>query len=288
LPDGKIATASTREDEADLELLRSAALEAAELTLRFFRKDPRAWTKAGNSPVSEADMAVDTLLKERLLAARSDYGWLSEETEDDLARLGRRRAFVVDPIDGTREFLAGRPGWGVSLAVVEAGRTRAGVFAAPALREVYSAALGGGAFRNDERLALAARSSLAGLRLAGAKGALRGLAETAGVSAAAIEQVGSLSYRVASIAGGRFDLAFAHAGAQDWDLAAADLLVHEAGGLVISLEGESLRYNQRIPVQPPMVATLPGIADAARAAIGETLRLRAMLEPAKSPLKGGS
>jgi myo-inositol-1(or 4)-monophosphatase len=288
LPDGKISTAASPEDEADLELLRSAALEAAELTLRFFRNDPRAWTKAGNSPVSEADMAVDALLKTKLLAARPDYGWLSEETEDDLARLERRRAFVVDPIDGTREFLAGRPGWGVSLAVVEAGRSRAGVFAAPALREVYAAARDGGAYRNGERLVLASRSSLRGIRLAGARGALRGLAEEAGVSASAIEQVGSLSYRVASIAGGRFDLAFAHAGAQDWDLAAADLLVHEAGGLVISLEGEPLRYNQGTPVQPPMVATLPGIAAAARAAIGETLRSRSMLQPSRNPLKGGS
>lgn len=287
MPDGKIATASSREDEADLDLIRSAALEAAELTLRFFRNDPRAWTKAGNSPVSEADMAVDALLRTNLLTARPDYGWLSEETEDDRSRLLRRRAFVLDPIDGTREFLAGRPGWGISLAVVEEGRPRAGVFAAPALREIYAAALGGGAYRNGERLILPPQDSLQGIRIAGAKGALRGLAEKAGIEASAIEQVGSLSYRVTAVAGGRFDLAFAHAGAQDWDLAAADLLVHEAGGLVISLEGEPLRYNQGTPVQPSVVATLPGIADAARAAIGESLRFRGML-PGRNPRAGGS
>ncbi len=286
MPDGKIAT--SRDDAADLELLRSAAGEAAELTLRYFQNDPRAWTKAGNSPVSEADMAADALLKTRLLAARPDYGWLSEETEDGPLRLQRRRVFVVDPIDGTREFLAGRPGWGISVAVVEDGLPRAGVFAAPALREVYAGTRGGGAFRNEERLVLAARGAIAGIRMAGAKGALRGLAGEAGLEASAIEQVGSLAYRVTAVAAGRFHLAFAHAGAQDWDLAAADLLVHEAGGVVSSLEGEPLRYNQGTPIQPPVVATLPGIAAAARAVIGETLRSRGMLGTGRNPRLGGT
>lgn len=281
MPDGSIAT--TREDEADLALLRRAAAEAAELTLRYFRNDPRAWTKPGNSPVSEADMATDALLKGRLLAERPDYGWLSEESEDEPSRLERRRTFVVDPIDGTREFLAGRREWGISLAVVAAGVPRAGVFILPALGDVYGAARGSGAYRNEERLTIGARNTIEGIRLAGAKGALRGLAEKAGLSAGAIEQIGSLAYRVTLVGAGRLDLAYAHAGARDWDLAAADLLVHETGGVVCSIEGEPLRYNQQTPVQPPVIATVPGIDAAARAAIGETLRSRGIVATSRYP-----
>ena len=125
----------------DLELLRDAAREAGLIAMRYFGNNPQVWMKGGTSPVSEADHAADAYLRSTLLAARPDYGWLSEETADDPARLQARRTFVVDPIDGTRGFLEGLRSWCVSVAVVEDGRTLAGVLECPAKEEIYWALL---------------------------------------------------------------------------------------------------------------------------------------------------
>ena len=136
----------------DLALLLESAREAGRIALRYFRQSPEVWLKGGTSPVSEADYAADHFLNETLLAARPGYGWLSEERADDAARLAARRTFVVDPIDGTRGFLEGRREWCISVAVVERGRSIAGVLECPARKETFSAVLGGGAFKNGERL----------------------------------------------------------------------------------------------------------------------------------------
>ena len=126
--------------------------EAGRIAMRFFRQRPEVWMKAGSSPVSEADYAVDRFLRETLLAARPHYGWLSEETADSGSRLSARRTFVVDPIDGTRGFLEGRDIWCVSAAVVENGRPLAGVLEVPARQETYTALPGRGAFKNGARI----------------------------------------------------------------------------------------------------------------------------------------
>ena len=117
----------------DLALLRDAAREAGIIAMRYFGNNPQVWMKGGTSPVSEADHAADAYLRDTLLSARPDYGWLSEETADNPVRLSARRTFVVDPIDGTRGFLEGLRSWCVSVAVVEDGRTLAGVLECPAM-----------------------------------------------------------------------------------------------------------------------------------------------------------
>ena len=142
----------TADISADLALLVEAAQEAGRIAMRYFKNDPEVWMKGGTSPVSEADYAVDAFLRETLLDARPDYGWLSEETIDDAARLSARRTFVVDPIDGTRGFLEGNSRWCVSVAVVELGNSLAGVLECPARKETFAAKLGGGAFRNGIRV----------------------------------------------------------------------------------------------------------------------------------------
>jgi myo-inositol-1(or 4)-monophosphatase len=157
--------------DADLELIREAARVAGELAMRYFRRDPQVWMKAGNSPVTEGDLAVDKLLHDRLSAARPDYGWLSEETADSLERLSAARTFVVDPIDGTRGFIAGSDEWCVSVAVVRGTRSIAGVLVAPATGEVFTAREGGPAEKNGapigvqapgERLTIAAPERIVG------------------------------------------------------------------------------------------------------------------------------
>jgi myo-inositol-1(or 4)-monophosphatase len=245
-------------NETDLELLESAALEAGRIAMRFFRREPSAWEKAGGSPVTEADIEVDRFLRALLLAARPDYGWLSEETTDDPARLGRSNVFVVDPIDGTRGFIEGSDLWCVSLAVVEEGRPVAAALNAPAKNELFSAAKGGGAWIGRERLWVSDREQLAGARLAGPRGWLRTPA-VQGSGAELHTHIPSLAYRFSQVAAGRIDAAFASPRAHDWDLAASDLLVHEAGGRLTGLDGLPPRYNRAELRHGALVATNPSL-----------------------------
>ncbi|MBN8996759.1 MAG: 3'(2'),5'-bisphosphate nucleotidase CysQ [Rhizobiales bacterium] len=250
---------ASADDEADLRLLLAAAEEAGALAMRWFGHDPQTWPKGDTSIVSEADLAVDRLLAERLRGARPGYGWLSEETADTDERLSRRRVFVVDPIDGTRAFLAGEKEWTVALAVVEDGRPQVAVLAAPALAEVFSAARGRGAFLGGRRLQVGTRESLGGARLAGPKRAVRMIAETLGVPAPAARFVPSLAYRLALVAADRVDVAIAGPNAHDWDLAAADLIVEEAGGRLAGFDGAAPAYNGRTTTHPALVAANPAI-----------------------------
>lgn len=257
--------------DADLELLKEAALEAGALAMTFFRRNPDSWTKAGGSPVSEADMAVDAFLHTRLLAERPDYGWLSEETLDDPARRQCGTVFVVDPIDGTRGFIMGDERWCVSLAVVRADRPAAAALYAPALDEFFIALRGGGAWMRDRRLAVSERPDLAGARLSGPRGWLRTEAVQR-LGADLHEHIPSLAYRFASVAAGRLDAAFASPRANDWDLAACDLLVHEAGGRVTELDGTAPRYNQEIPRHGALGAASEKLLPAVLATMGEAAR----------------
>jgi len=254
-------------ENADLDLLVAAAREAAALALTFFGKDPRSWAKGATSIVSEADFAVDRLLAERLLAARPDYGWLSEETADNPDRLGKLRTFVVDPIDGTRAFLSGRSEWCVSLAVVEAARPLAGVLLAPVLGALYRAVAGGGADLNGKPLTTSGRARLAGARFAGPRRFARPAAEAAGVALKTVRFVPSLAYRLALVASGEIDVAISGPNAHDWDIAAADLLVQEAGGVFGDLAGRTPRYNRSEIMHPVLVASAPAIANEVTALI---------------------
>jgi myo-inositol-1(or 4)-monophosphatase len=262
LPDADLGSSPLDAAAADLALLEQAAREVAPIALKWFRGDPTVWTKSGGSPVSEADLAVDRRLAEILRSARPDYGWLSEETADGPERLASRRQFVVDPIDGTRAYLAGSSTWAVSLAVVEAGRPVVAMLAAPALGRVWTAIAGEGAWNDGRRLAVADRSGLAGARLS----APRRFVEAPAVVACGFAErrlVPSLALRIAGVADGSLDLALGTRNAHDWDLAAADLLVQEAGARFATASGEALCYNRADPCHPPLVAAVPGLFPAA-------------------------
>jgi myo-inositol-1(or 4)-monophosphatase len=242
---------------ADLALLRRAGEDAALLALSYFRQGQQVWTKAGGSPVSEADYAVDKRLTEILRGERPSYGWLSEETADSPDRLGCSRVFVVDPIDGTRAFLSGGKDWTISLAVVEAGRPVAAVLVGPALGTTFHAVAGGGAFADSRPLQAAGRSSLAGARFASSR--RYASAVDSGDPARKPRFVASLAYRIALVASGEIDVAIAKPNAQDWDLAAADLLVHEAGARLAGLAGDKLRYNREETSHPTLIAANPAL-----------------------------
>lgn len=254
-----------------MELLREAAIAAGALAMTYFRRNPSSWEKSGGSPVTEADMAVDAFLRTELLAERPRYGWLSEETLDDPTRLQRETLFVVDPIDGTRAFINGDERWCVSLAVVHGHRPVAAALYAPALDELLVACHGGGAWAQDRRLAVSERLELDGSRLAGPRGWLR----TEAVRRAGAdlhEHIPSLAYRFASVAAGRLDAAFASPRANDWDLAACDLLVHEAGGRIAELDGTAPRYNREIPRHGALAAANGKLLPAVLAMMEEAAR----------------
>ena len=225
--------------------------EAGALALKWFKSPVKSWLKSGDSPVSEADLAVDALLRERLDAAGFACGWLSEETEDDPARLAADLVWIVDPIDGTRAFLAGLPDWSVSVALAAEGRPIMAAIYAPVTDELFLAAAGGGATRNGQPIVASEGGSLDQARVAGPE---RRLARLAPLGIVAEPKVHSLALRMAWVAQGRLDLALAGPNSSDWDLAAADLLVHEAHGALTTLAGEILVYNRPEPKHSALFA----------------------------------
>jgi myo-inositol-1(or 4)-monophosphatase len=227
----------------DLKLLKDLGKEAGDIAMRWFGNDPQVWMKQGQSPVSEADFAVDQFLKRELMLARPDYGWLSEETDDNPERLAAQRVFVVDPIDGTRGFIAGSRQWCISLAVVEEGRPNAAVLECPALQETISATAGRGAWCNNDRLAHSAGAADLSLRVIGPRSLQRQMDRDLDRPLEQLPFVPSLAYRIAMIALGYADLAMARANAKDWDIAAADLIVREAGACLTGLSGDVPHYN---------------------------------------------
>jgi myo-inositol-1(or 4)-monophosphatase len=227
------------------DLLVSAAREAGVLALELFnpggRTSAKVVTKPGGSPVTDADLAADSLLKRRLLDALPGAGWLSEETVDDFERLSRRSLIIVDPIDGTRAFVIGDPRWAVSVALVVDGRPIAGVVHAPALDETYAAARGRGATLNGA--AVTAAPNWPPRTAAGPKLVVEAMAAELGVSVEIIPRVPALAYRLCLAARGAIDFAIAAQNSHDWDIAAADILLEEAGARLIDASGERLRYN---------------------------------------------
>jgi myo-inositol-1(or 4)-monophosphatase len=236
------------------DLLRGAVRDAGALALGYANADLKHWIKGKDSPVSEADIAVDALLRERL--AGTGYAWLSEEVEDDPARLDASRVWVIDPIDGTRAFIAGRTDWTISAALVEDGRPIVATVFAPASDEFFFAARGGGATCNDATIRATAEAGLAGASLAGPKRVV----DTMLAHEPALQispRIHSLALRFTRVAQGALDIALAGGNSHDWDLAAADLLVHEAGGELTTLAGGAAVYNRREPVHGPLIAAGP-------------------------------
>jgi myo-inositol-1(or 4)-monophosphatase len=260
------------EDRELLTAMREAACAAGALAHEFFR--PGAATRArvdwkeGGSPVTEADYVVDSFLRESLRALLPEAGWLSEETADDPARLARPRTFIVDPIDGTRAFVKGDQRWAVSVALVENGAPALAVLHLPATGETFVAAAGGGAFLNDAPIRVSARAALAGGAMAGPPKWLDRLAQT-GFPFERRPAVPSLAYRLAQVACGRLDAGIASTNAWDWDIAAADLIVREAGGVLTDLEKKKPAYNSPLPRHGALGAAPVALHDALIAALNE-------------------
>ena len=228
----------------DIDLLNSAVREAGALAAKYFRGDNHSWAKDDGSPVSQADLAVDQLLRDRLTTARPGYGWLSEETRDTADRLRHRYVWVVDPIDGTRSFLEGTENWCVSAALVEHGRPVLGAVYLPLPDRLYAARLNGGAFVNDRPIQASPREDVSGSRIIAHRSILHADKWHRPWPPIELGMTTSLALRLCHVADGSYDAALAVGSKCDWDLAAGDLIVHEAGGSVSDLDGKTLVYNQ--------------------------------------------
>lgn len=254
---------------ADLDLLVGAARLAGARALDFFGQKPQVWWKnGGHSPVSAADFAANDILKKELLSARPNYGWLSEETDDDAGRLDCETVFVIDPIDGTRAFIAGKDIWCVSAAIVHRGRPVAGVLFAPALGELFTAFEDGPALKNGAPVAASGADGARATRIAAPEDMAHGIDAHMAGGVQRIAHVPSLAYRLAMVADGRIDATLVKRNAHDWDLAAADLILSRAGGALVTLDGAPLSYNRPVVSHETLAAAgstrLSGLVEAAR------------------------
>lgn len=217
----------------------------------------RKWEKSPNNFVCEIDIAVDELLRARLSALLPDAGWLSEETADDLARLSAKRVWVVDPIDGTRDFLRHRPGWAVSVALIENGQPLIGVLDAPARGEHWLAARGQGATLGGRAIAASDRIDLPGARVPADD------LPRVDRDLVLVEKPNSIALRMAMVADGRADLLATFRWGNEWDIAASTLIAREAGATVTDALGRKLKFNTPAGEAFGLLATAPGIHAAA-------------------------
>ncbi|HEY0623799.1 3'(2'),5'-bisphosphate nucleotidase CysQ [Sphingomonas sp.] len=233
------------------------ATEAGRLAVARYGQDVRKWEKSPDNFVCEVDLAVDALLRARLSALLPDAGWLSEETADDHARLSCTRIWVVDPIDGTRDFLRHRPGWAVSVALVENGQPVIGVLDAPVRGEHWLAQKGKGATLNGKAIAASDRGELAGARVPADD------LPKVDRHLTMVHKPNSIALRMAMVASGDADLLATFRWGNEWDIAAATLIAREAGARVTDALGKKLRFNTPAGEAFGVLTAAPGIHQAA-------------------------
>jgi len=247
--------------ESDLALLVRAAQDGGRIAMSYWGRAPKMWDKPGGAgPVSEADLAVDTFLREALTAARPGHGWLSEETADTPDRLARERVFIVDPIDGTRAFLDGARDFALSLALVEAGWPVAAVVHLPAHDLTFAAEAGGPATRNGEAIALPATARAGLPRVLTGRPTLDPAHWREGRPPPMERHFrSSLAYRLCLVAEGRFDSMLTLRPAWEWDVAAGALIAARAGAAVTDAAGRPVAFNASHPQTPGLVVAPPGL-----------------------------
>ncbi|MGV8951815.1 MAG: 3'(2'),5'-bisphosphate nucleotidase CysQ [Cypionkella sp.] len=243
----------------DLDLLSHAARAAGDIALRYWNNAPLTWEKGDQGPVTEADIAVNDMLKTSLRAARPDYGWLSEETPDDPARLQCEYVFIIDPIDGTRAFIAGERNFSHSLAVARNGEVTAAAVYLPAKDQLFTASLDGPALCDGQAIAptqtllaqdpkiLTPKANLDSDFWQGTPPVFRRSFRT------------SLAYRLCLVAEGRHDGMMSFRNTWEWDIAAGSLIATRAGAVVSDGKGQPLRFNNPHPQTAGVLAAGPAL-----------------------------
>jgi myo-inositol-1(or 4)-monophosphatase len=241
---------------SELNIAKDAAFEAGSIIMSYYNTDYEIKDKGYHNPVTTADHAADTLLKKTLMAARPDYGWLSEETVDSPARLSKERVWVVDPLDGTKEFIEGVPNFVVSVALVENGYPVVGVLYNPVTKEIFTAVKGEGAFLNDDLIHCSTKEKVSEMVILNSRSETRrGLWASYDDSFGELKAVGSVAYKLGLTAAGKADIFASLRPKNEWDICAGNCIINEAGGKLIDLNGHQRLYNQKNTlISPGLVA----------------------------------
>ena len=249
------------ERQLDRDAVVAAIQEAAALAFASWRDnaapDAKVWEKSKDNPVSDIDIAVDALLTKRLQAILPEAAWLSEETIDDPSRLDARLLWLVDPIDGTRDYVRGRSGWCVSVALVADGLPVFAVMAAPAQDKIWVAASGEGVTCNGTLLSGSIRQDFSGARVPADD------LPRVDSDLVTVDKPNSIAMRMTMVACDRADLVATLRWGNEWDIAAAHLVSQEAGGIVTDALGQTITYNKRAPLDFGLICCAPGIHQAA-------------------------
>jgi myo-inositol-1(or 4)-monophosphatase len=252
--------------DEELERIAAALAEAERILARFTPGEVEAHAKQGGDPVTAADALVDGALARLLL--RPGEGWLSEETEDDRTRLAHRRVWVVDPLDGTREFVAGIPEWSVSIALVEDGMPIAGGVCNPARGETFLGARGQGVTLNGEPVRVSSRAGLAGAAILASRSEVgRGQWQAWSGSSIQVVPMGSVAYKLARVAAGLADATWTLVPKHEWDVAAGVALVLAAGGAIRAGTPAEESFNRPEPLLSRLIAAPPQLLPAILAEI---------------------
>lgn len=253
----------------DLLLLIEAAYEAGRIATSYVGGTLETQDKPGGAgPVTAADLAVNAMLVEQLRNARPGYGWLSEETEDTAARLQADRVFIVDPIDGTRSFIEGNDSWAHSLAVAEGGVVIAAAIYLPMRGKLYAAAAGQGATLNGLPIRVTERADLVGASILASKPNYAQEHWQGGrVPEVTRAFRPSLAYRLSLVAEGRYDAMMTLRPSWEWDIAAGDLILREAGAVTSDRRAGPLRFNNPVPMVNGVLAANPVLHGALHAAL---------------------
>lgn len=243
----------------ELAIAERAAREAGEAVMRLFKGKFEVQEKSKNNPVTTADLEANRVIRNRILAAFPKDGWLSEEDTDSSHRLGVSRVWVVDPIDGTKEFIEGVPQFAVSLALVVEGRPKVAIVFNPAKEQFYKAVAGQGAYLNDAAIRVSPRAHINGALLLVSRSEPQKKFQVF-VDCCDIKPVGSIAYRLAKVAGGYGDGTLTFRTICEWDICAGALMVEEAGGIVLDGNGNSMTFNRQLPKHRGVVAAGAGIA----------------------------
>jgi len=241
---------------SDLNLAKDAAIEAGNVILKYYKADYEIKDKGYHNPVTTADFAADSCLKEMLTTARPEYGWLSEETVDSPDRLDKDRVWVVDPLDGTKEFVEGVPHFVVSVALVEQGKPIVGVLFNPVTKETFTAAKGDGAFLNDEPIRCATKEDVSEMVILNSRSETRrGLWSPYDSTFGELKAIGSVAYKLGLTAAGKADIFASLRPKNEWDICAGNCIINEAGGKLIDLYGNPRKYNlENTLLEPGLIA----------------------------------
>ncbi|MFL2982797.1 MAG: 3'(2'),5'-bisphosphate nucleotidase CysQ [Candidatus Neomarinimicrobiota bacterium] len=229
----------------ELSLAKDAAIEAGNLILNYYKADYEIKDKGYQNPVTTADHASDAFLKEMLTKAYPDYGWLSEETVDSKERLNKERVWVVDPLDGTKEFIEGVPHFVVSIALVESGLPIVGVLYNPVTAEMFSASNGNGATLNNKSIKCLSKENTNQMVILNSRSETKkGLWDSYSNSFSELRPIGSVAYKLGLTAAGQSDIFASLRPKNEWDICAGNCIINEAGGKLIDLYGNQRHYNQ--------------------------------------------